>query len=285
MADEIERMVNLLEDAEQEWPDEAVMDGDGWRRLSRLAQDHGMPSAAAGCLAAAGEWPDHRGWFSVREDFDATLNTIGYRHGFPSLPDHRDACMSLYLLIRSMPPHVETSEGVVSAEQGATSWRDLRRRIPGWMSRVRKSEPDFLYLLALELHSDDTGFAAATLAGVRKRLTALLMRLETVVASGADRGIASERDELAAILELMMPITGPKGGRHAHGRRRRDCVTAAKEFWRQQFEIEPSVVFVPDPTTSPTSPFAMWFCDVMDYIDGWSVVTCREVLRTRSRKK
>lgn len=283
--DEIERMVSLLEDSEQDWPDQPVIDGQGWRRLAGLAQDNGMPLAAAGCLAAAGEWPEQRRWFSVREDFDSAINAIGEKHGFLSLSEHHDVCVSLHLLVRTMPPHVDTSEGVISAEQGATSWRDIRRKMPGWMSRMRKAAPDLLYLLALELHSDDTSFAAASLAGVRKRLTALLMRLETIVASGEDRNIAAERDEMAAILELMMKISGPSGGRHSHGKRRRDCVATAKEFWREQFGSEPSVAFVPDPTTSPASPYAKWFCDVMSYIDGWSVVTCREVLRTRSKKK
>lgn len=266
MADEIERMVALLEEAERDWPDEPVLDYDGWRRLVSLAEQNELPSAAAGCLAAAGDWPEQRRWFSVREDFDATINGIGKRHGFPSLPDHLDACISLHLLIRTIPPHVETTDGVVSAEQGATSWRDLRRRIPGWLSRVRKSEAEFLYLLALELHGDDTSFAAASLARVRRRLTGLVMMLETTVASGPDRDLASERDEMAAILEAMLKITGPKGGRHSHGKRRQECVVTAKEFWKEQFLIDPTIVFVPDPTTSPASPFTMWFCDVMNYV-------------------
>lgn len=285
MADEIERMVNLLEDAERDWPDEPAIDRDGWQRLAFLAAENGMPSAAAGCRAAAGEWPEHRGWFSVSADFDEQVHAIGEKHGFRSPSEHRQVCVSLHLLVRTMPPHVDTSGGVVSAEQGATSWRDLRRKIPGWMSRVRKAAADFLYLLALELHSDDTSFAAASLAGVRKRLTELVMRLETMVAAGEDRNIAADRNEMAAILQSMMTITGPKGGRHSHGKRRQDCVVTAKEFWTEQSGSAPSVVFVPDPITSPASPFAMWFCDVMNYIDGWSVVTCREVLRTRSRKK
>lgn len=285
MADEIDRMVSLLEDAERDWPDEPVLDRDGWRRLASLAQENEMPSAAAGCLAAAGEWPEHRGWLSVAEDFEEQINTIGKRHSFPSLRHHLDGCMAMHLLVRTMPPHVETSEGVVGAEQGATSWRDLRRKMPGWMSRVRKSGPEFLYLLALELHSDETSFAAASLAGIRKQLTAFVMRLESVIASGVDKDIEVERDEITAILELMMKITGPKGGRHSHGKRRQECVVTAKEFWKEQFLIDPTTVFVPDPTTSPSSPFAMWFCDVMNCIDGWSVVTCREVLRTRSKQK
>lgn len=285
MADEIERMQNLLEDAEQEWPDEPAINNDTWRRLASLAAANGMPSAAAGCLAAAGEWPVHTGWLTVREDFDTRINAIGELHGFPSLPEHLDVCVSLNFLVRTMPPHVETNDGVISAEQGATSWRDLRRKMPGWLSRVKKSEPDFLYLLALELHSDETSFAAASLAGARERLTNLVMGLEALIATDANREIAAERDEITAILELMMEITGPKGGRHSHGKRRQECVVTAKVFWKEQFLTDPTIVFVPDPTTSPASPFTMWFCDVMNYIHGWSVVTCREVLRTRSRKK
>lgn len=285
MADEIERMVSLLEDAERDWPNELVLDRDGWRRLASLAEENEMPSAAAGCLAAAGEWPEHTGWLTVREDFDASINAIGERHGFPSASEHHDACVALHFLVRTMPSNVETSDGVISAEQGATSWRDIRRKIPGWVSRVSTSGPDFLYLLALELHSDETSFAAASLAGARKRLTGLVLNLESLIATDADREIAAERDEITAILELMMEITGPKGGRHSHGKRRQECVVTAKEFWKEQFLIDPTIVFVPDPTTSPASPFTMWFCDVMNYIHGWSVVTCREVLRTRSRKK
>ncbi len=94
-----------------------------------------------------------------------------------------------------------------------------------------------------------------------------------------------ERDELAAILDDMMKITGPGGGRRSHGKRRQECVVIAKELWKDQFLIDPTVVFVPDPTTSPASPFTMWICEVMNYIAGWSVVTCREDLRPRSRKK
>lgn len=285
MADEIDRMVSLLEDAERDWPDEPVLDRDGWRRLASLAQGNEMPSAAACCLAAAGEWPEHRGWLSVAEDFDASIAAIGERHGFPSASEHHDVCVALHLLVRAMPPHVETSEGVVGAERGATSWRDLRRKMPGWMSRVKRSEPDFLYLLALELHSDETSFAAASLAGARKRLTNLVLGLEALIATDVDREIAAERDEITAILELMMKITGPNGGRHSHGRRRQECVITAREFWKEQFLMDPTVVFVPDPTTSPSSPFAIWFCDLMNYIDGWSIATCREVLRTRSKKK
>lgn len=285
MADEIERMVSLLEDAERDWPDEPVLDRDGWRRLASLAQENDMPSAAAGCLAAAGEWPEHPGWLTVREDFDACIHAIGKRHGFPSVSEHLDVCVALHFLVRTMPSHVEASDGVISAEQGATSWRDFRRKVPGWMSRVRKSGPDFLYPLALELHSDDTSLAAASLAGVRKQLTALVMRLESLVALGGDRNISPEQDEISAILASMSKISGPKGGRHSHGKRRKECAVTAKEFWKEQFGGEPSVVFVPDPTTSPASPFTEWFCEVMSYIAGWSVVMCREILRTRSSKK
>lgn len=285
MADETERVLNLIEESERDWPDEPVLDRDGWGRLASLAQENDMASAAAGCLAAAGEWPEHTGWLTVGKDFEAQINDIGERHGFPSLPDHLNACMSLHLLVRTMPAYVETSDGVVRTEQGSTSWRDIRRKLSGWVSRAKKSKSDFLYLLALELHSNETSFVAAGLAGVRQRLTALLMRLETVVASGADQGIASKRDELAAILELMMQITGPGGGRHAHGKRRQECVVTAREFWKEQFLIDPTVVFVPDPTISPVSPFTKWFCDVMKCIDGWEVYTCRQVLRTRTRKK
>lgn len=281
MTDEIERVLNLIEESERDWPDEPVLDRDGWRRLARLAQENEMPAAAAGCLAAAGEWPEHRGWLTVGQDFEAQINAIGKRHGFPSLPDHLDACTSLHFLVRTMPAHVETSDGVVSGEQGSTSWRDVRRKLPGWLSRVRKSESDFLYLLALELHSDETSFAAASLAGVRKRLTRLVMGLKTIVTSGADREIGAERDEMTAILEAIKKVSGPGGGRHAHGRRRRDCAATAREFWKDQFKIEPTVVWVPDPTTSPASPFTMWFCDVMNYVEGWSVALSREVLRKR----
>jgi len=277
----MERIAVQGDHGERDWPDEPIIDADGWRRLSQLAMDSGMPSAAAACLATAGDWPGQRRWLNVPEDFGSRVDVIGERHGFGSLTKHRTFCTTIHFLVCTLPSNVETTEGVVRSEQGATSWRDLRRKMPGWLSRVERCQPAFLYVLALELHGDDTSFAAATVAGVRQRLTALVVRLETLIASGSDQAVVEARHEMADILEAMMGVVGPKGGRFSHGKRRKDCADMARKFWKEEFGRNPSVAFEPDPTTSPTSAFARWFCDIMDFIDGWTVSNCREVLRTR----
>lgn len=284
MTDEIERVLDLIEESERDWADEPAIDENGWRQLAALAKENGLPSAMALCLAAAGEWPEHRGWFGVREEFDANINAIGTRHGFVSLPEHLDLCTSLHLLVCTLPTNLKTSDNALIVERGATSWRDFRRRAPGWMSRAKRSDASFLYVLALELHGDHTCFAAASIARVRQRLTALVLKLESILASSPTGDVARERGEMNSLLESLVKIESSKGGRHSHGQRRRDCVALAKGFWVEQFGRKPTVAFVPDPITAPASAFANWFCDVMKCIDDWSVATCREVLRARSRR-
>lgn len=245
------------------------------RELILIARRLGLDKAALAIELSMGLAPPGatRGVVHTIVDLSERSKALAQKHGFTdaALEDHETLYHEVMFCHSMVRATVKVVDGQLQTSSAASSWRTYaRERLPKFSKRCAAASFDELYLIALELWSDETSHAAIGLVGLIGAWSDFLLQMEV---GGICLGAA--RDKLASCLTALGPVkTYSRRPPLDAGLHR--ATQAAERFWCEHRQLPASKTF--NTETTKASLFVLWYLDLMKDAAGLNSSQCQTLL-------